>query len=64
MKNKTVTLSNPRTGEIWICENFESRRKVEGVEFVEVHKPENTRLVWMNLENLIQVKDSRFTKTH
>ena len=37
MKTKSVTLSNPRTGEVWVCENFDNRRCVDGVDFVEVH---------------------------
>ena len=59
MKIKTVTLSNPRTGETWICENYDVRRRVDGVEFVEVHRPDNTRMVWMNLQNLVRVKDKK-----
>lgn len=52
MKTKPITLSNPRTKELWICENFQNRRTVDGVEFVEVHKPNDKRMVWMNLSNL------------
>ena len=59
MKNKMVKLANPRTGEVWICENFDMRRRVDGVEFVEVHKPDHARAVWMNLDNLIKVKDTK-----
>ena len=64
MKNKTVTLSNPRTGEVWVCENLDNRRQVDGVDFVEVHKPENSRLVWMNLNNLTKVKSASSPKNH
>lgn len=59
MKTKSVTLSNPRTGEVWVCENFDNRRCVDGVDFVEVHRPNNNRMVWMNLENLVKVKDKK-----
>jgi hypothetical protein len=59
---KPVKLSNPRTGEIWICENYENRRKVDGAEFVEVHRPENNRAVWMNIESLVKVKDAKLSK--
>lgn len=59
MKNQrstSVKLKNPRTGEVWVCENFDQRRKVDGVDFVEVHRPDNTRTVWMNLQNLTKIK--------
>jgi hypothetical protein len=62
MKAKSVTLSNPRTGEVWVCENFDNRRRVDGVDFVEVHRPDNQRLVWMNLANLVKVKESKSSK--
>jgi hypothetical protein len=63
MKAKSVTLANPRTGEVWVCENFDNRRSVDGVDFVEVHRPDNSRLVWMNLTNLVKVKSSKSSKT-
>jgi hypothetical protein len=57
MKTNNVTLKNPRTGEVWICENLNQKRIVDGIEFVEVHKPENSRMVWINLSNLVKVKE-------
>lgn len=59
---KPVKLSNPRTGEVWICENFDNRRKVDGIEFVEVHRPENSRAVWINLTTLVKVKEPKLSK--
>jgi hypothetical protein len=50
-----VKLQNPRTGEIWICEDYKNRRNIDGSEFVEVHKLDNTRLVWMKLDQLNRV---------
>lgn len=55
-KSGPITLANRRTGEIWICESWATRRLVDGVEFVEVHRPQQTRAVWMNLETLERVK--------
>lgn len=63
MKTKSVTLSNPRTGEVWVCENFDNRRRVDGVDFVEVHRPDNSRMVWINLENLVKIKEKKLSKT-
>lgn len=64
MKAKSVILSNPRTGEVWVCEDFDNRRRVDGVDFVEVHRPDNQRLVWMNLANLIKIKSSKTLATN
>jgi hypothetical protein len=56
IKSRPVTLSNPRTGEIWICPDFVNRRVVDGVEFVQVHKPDNPRLVWISLDSVVRNK--------
>lgn len=58
MKTKQVVLKNPRTGEIWICEDYLNRRKVDDSDFVEVHQPGATRRVWMALSALVKAKDS------
>lgn len=59
MKDPKITLKNPRTGEIWICPDFVKRRIIDGSEFVEVHQPGSTRLVWMSLSALTKVKEKR-----
>lgn len=61
MKTRIATFINPRTKEIWICDNIRQRRMVDGVEFVEVHKQNSSRLVWINLENLIKIKNQQVT---
>lgn len=55
MKTRIVKFRNPRTGEVWICPDPKQRRQVDGVEFIEVHKPEQPRRVWINLDNLERV---------
>jgi hypothetical protein len=55
---KSVTLENPKNGELWLCDDFKARRMIDGVEFVEVHKPDNQRRVWINLTTVI-VKKAR-----
>jgi hypothetical protein len=59
VKHKSIVLTNPRTGETWLCENYNVRRNIDGVEFVEVRKPDNTRTVWMNLDTLQRVKQPK-----
>lgn len=54
--DKPVKLSNPRTGEIWICEDFRNRRVVDGAEFIEVHRDGNSRKVWIKLDALVKAK--------
>lgn len=56
---KPVTLKNQRTGEVWICDDYKARRMVDGNVFVAVHKPDNQRLVWMNLNTLVQQNQHR-----
>lgn len=55
MKLPPVVLKNPRTGEIWHCEDFRNRRIVEGAEFIEVNKPNLNRKVWIALDALVKV---------
>lgn len=55
-EKRPVKLHNPRTGEMWICEDFSNRRIVDGVEFVEVSRPDNPRKAWMNLNTLVRSK--------
>lgn len=55
LREKTTKFKNPRTGEIWICPDIKQRRQVDGIDFIEVHKPENVRRVWINLNNLERV---------
>lgn len=55
---RQVTLENPKNGELWLCDDFSIRRNIDGVEFVEVHKPDNLRKVWINLST-VNVKKSR-----
>lgn len=59
---KSVHFTNPRSGEIWICENLSVRRKVDGVDFIEVHRPDNQRMVWMNLNNLKKISEKKIAK--
>lgn len=62
MNSKSVKFSNPRTGEIWICENIETRRKIDGADFVEVYRPGFPRKVWMNMSNLVKVQETKKSK--
>jgi hypothetical protein len=57
-KSLTVTLENPKNNELWLCDDFTKRRNIDGVEFVEVYKPDNMRRVWINLGS-VKVKKAR-----
>lgn len=59
MNKKAISFKNPRNGEIWICEDFKQKRKIDGVDFIEVHKPENTRMFWMNLSKLRRINKEK-----
>lgn len=56
-KTKAVTVRNPRTGETWICEDYSQRRTVDGIEFIEVHKPDSQRTVWISAGALVKSKE-------
>jgi hypothetical protein len=58
VKTKKVTLQNPRTREIWICEDFTNRRTVDEETYVEVHQPHTTRAVWMSLHALVKIDNT------
>ena len=55
---RQVTLENPKNNELWLCDDFTKRRTIDGVEFVEVYKPDNMRRVWINLGS-VKVKKAR-----
>lgn len=54
-KMGSLTLKNPRTGELWICPDQTKKKSIDGVEFIQVHSPENTRLVWIAYGALTRV---------
>ncbi len=51
-----MKFENPRTGEVWICDNPENKKVIDGVSFIEVHKPDNFRRVWINRSILVKKK--------
>jgi hypothetical protein len=55
--NNPATFLNPRTGDVWVCDDLNQKRNVDGVDFIEVRKPENQRKVWINLSNLVKLKN-------
>lgn len=57
-KSKTVKLRNARTGEIWICEDYTVRRAIDGAEFIEVHKPDSSRTMWINANSVERVSEN------
>lgn len=62
VKPVSVTLKNPRTGELWICEDVTKKRSIDGVDFIQVHGPDNNRLVWIAQSALTRInkQDRKF----
>lgn len=55
--NKIIEFKNPRTGDVWLCENYTNRRTVDGKDFIEVYKQGNRgRNHWIALDALVKVK--------
>lgn len=47
---------NPVNQEKWVCEDINDIKVIDGVEFLQVHKPENNRVVLMRKDALKKVK--------
>jgi len=58
MKSKTraVRLKNILSNEIWICEDYNNIREIDGVMFIEVHKENNFRKLWIRRDSLVKDK--------
>jgi hypothetical protein len=55
-------LKNPRTGEVWVCDNPGNKRVVDGVDFIEVHQPGSSRLLWIAESALVKVRTAEVSK--
>ena len=55
-KKKPIRLVNNRSGEEWLCDDYNATRSVDGVDFVEVYKENTARKFWMNKSTLIKAK--------
>ena len=53
---KPIFLKNLLSNEIWICEDYNKVKVVDGVEFIEVYKPESPRKFLMNKASLTKIK--------
>jgi hypothetical protein len=58
MRNKirAVRLKNILSNEIWICDDYTNIREIDGVNFLEVHKENSFRKLWIRKDSLIKVK--------
>ena len=57
-KEKSVLLLNRVSGELWLCEDYNQRRVIDDNTFVEVHKPDSSRKLWINI-NTVVIKGER-----
>jgi hypothetical protein len=56
MKKLKVRLQNPLNTEEWICEDYNTVTFIDGVEYIKVHKPSDTRSFLMRKEALKVIK--------
>ena len=56
IKKNPIVLVNNRSGEEWLCDDYNTVRIVDGVEFIEVYKEHNPRKFWMNKATLNKIK--------
>ena len=51
-----ILLENPITKERWLCDNPKQIKIIEGIEYIPVHRQENTRTVLMRRDVLKKIK--------
>jgi len=59
---KTVVFKNRRSNEKFVCDNVRDVRVIEGVEYLQVHRPDNPRNFLMRKDALERVESSRLPR--
>lgn len=55
---KTVIMKNRRSNERFVCENIRDIRVIEGVEYLQVRRPDNPRVFLMRKDALERVQST------
>lgn len=55
-KKQKVKLQNPLNTEEWVCEDYNFVTYIDGIEYIKVHKPADTRSFLMRKEALKVIK--------
>ncbi len=57
MQTKPMTYQNYLNREIWICDDPKKTKVIDGVTYLNVHKPGSYRMVLMRKDSLQPVKN-------
>ena len=52
---KTVVLTNPLNSEQWFCEDYSKVKDIDGVPYVTVFKPENSKRTFLMRKDALRV---------
>lgn len=54
---RPVTLMNPLNSELWICDDYNNTKEIDGVSYISVYKPESSqRTFFMRKDALRRMK--------
>jgi len=54
-KQKATLLTNPLNSEQWMCEDFNSVKIIDGVNYVTVYKPENSSRTFLMRKDALKI---------
>jgi hypothetical protein len=60
-KKKTTILINPLNSEQWFCEDYNSVKNIDGVNYVTVYKPENISRTFLMRKDALKVTSLGFS---
>jgi hypothetical protein len=60
-KKKITILTNPLNSEQWFCEDYNSVKSIDGVNYITVYKPENTARTFLMRKDALRVTSLSFS---
>lgn len=60
-KPKVTLLTNPLNSEQWVCEDYNTVKTIDGVNYVTVYKPENSSRTFLMRKDALKVTSSLFS---
>lgn len=60
-KPKTTILVNPLNSEQWFCEDYNTVKVIDGINYITVFKPENTTRTFLMRKDALKVTSIGFS---
>lgn len=54
-KPKATLLTNPLNSEQWVCEDYNSVKTIDGVNYITVYKPENSSRTFLMRKDALKI---------